>query len=306
MFSPERRKLLIGFVGVGGVALVESKTGIFTGFIKNFLRTPAEEPKPLGPQVGEIVDWWQELPEEKIAELADIPPLERIGEKYLSSVSPILQGKASEAGYKLIYQYDPNDTVGRTVLAGRRQFAEELDDLGFGILVAQLRGIFKAWVPDPQDPEQKHGLYALLSDPHRNSDFILYISLLEFNPARPEDKPTWFAVDNLHYGPEYIQTKSRVAGFGLLSHIVPDPNDPPEIVHKAPQGNYDTTFSYILRTNSKDLLDLAKPGDFIYGILSSTSERGRYRQNSIDVHYLGTFIVRRFNGFQQWQSEVQR
>lgn len=320
MFSPERRRFLAILAGFGAAVVVESQTGIFTkvipGLVQNFLKTreaytarrQALASRYLGPKEEQATDWWREFSEEEIQVLSNIPAINRIGERHISTVSPPIQEKARQAGYKLIYQGDPEDSVGRTVVAGERQFVQALDDLGFGIEGGLARGIFKAWIPDPEDLEQKHSLYALLSDPIKNQDFTVHINLLEFNPARPEDKPTWFAVDNLDYGPDYIKTKSQVVGFALLSHRVPDPNDPPDVTVKTPYGNYDKTLHYLLRAEGRELTDLAKPGDYIFCILPTTSQPRAVKRNALGVVELDTLVIRRFGGFPQWQveTEVQR
>jgi len=266
----------------------------------------ARENRSLGPLVGEQVSWWMELPEARIRELAVLPEIHQIGETRVSTVSPALQARAKAAGYKLIYQGDPDDTTGRTVVAGKRQFAEGLDDLGFGRLGGQIRGFFKAWVPDPEDPTQIKSIYALLINPLTGKEYLTHINLVEFDPTRNEAKPTWLRIDNLSYGPEYITEKSRIAGFGLTSEKLPDPDDPPERRWIAPKDIPNQTFYHLLRRENHSLSDLVQPGDYVYLVMYATDVPGDFRKDRNGVGEVGSFVSRRFGGFKQWQSEAPK
>lgn len=308
---------------VGGVGVELHKLGIVqrgleavAAFLRtrreNIARIKALQDRPLGPQDGEEAYWWQELSEERIRELAQLPEINQIGDKYVSTVSPALQEQARQAGYKLIYQGDPNDTVGRTVITKGREIDTywATHDLGFGLAGLHTRGIFKAWVPDPTDPQQKNKVYAILEDPIKKSQFIVAIDLYPYNPNTPENLPTFFYVDNLSYGPDYIREKSNASGLtvGLQGYMVPDPEDPPNQKWKAPKYRFDQVFYELLRVKGYNLHAIAKPGDYVDAGLgfARVSEEGKSvsQKDERGVGRVGSFIVRRFGGFKQWQAEV--
>ncbi|GEM_PF-6977795 len=248
--------------------------------------------RSLGPQESETANaWWKELSTEEIKKLATLPDINQIGEKYMSTVSPTLQEKARQADYKLIYQADPNDTVGRSVVTkGRIIDAKDwsTDDLGFGRAGTTVRGIFEAWVPDPKDPNQKEKVYALLKDPNTKREFMIAVQLFPFDPNQFDIRPTWFVVDNLYYGPnnEDPSTKGKKA------------TDYP-------------TFNELLRNKGLNLQDLVSPGDFIRAGMQvagvdETKGINRYKTDDAGVARSMMFIVRRFGGLQQWQTEVKK
>lgn len=333
-----RRSLLKGITLVAGglgAGAVLYQTGIIqTGlnwadkFFKerdeNILRREALAIRSLGPQAGEQTSWWMELPEARIRQLAQLPEIHQIGERYVSTVSPALQEKAQQAGYKLIYQGDPEDTVGRTVVTKGRQIDEywASEDLGFGGGGTNIRGIFKAWVPDIQDPNQKEKVYALLHNPATKQEYIVAVQLFPYDPNNFGIRPTWFVVGNLNYGPEYVREKSALTGrfltnkktgeqrpFTINPDLVPDPEDPPSVQSKK-LTNF-PTFNDLVREKGLELTDLIKPGDYVIAglqVVGVDEEAGKQRFK-LDEHGVPRtidLVVRRFGGLNQWQAEVQR
>lgn len=270
---------------------------------------------PLGPAGGESVLWWQELPSEQIQNLAKTPGINILENQYASTVSPELQAKAQQAGYELIRQGDPNDTTGRTVIAKNRQ-ADSIDwtteDLGFGRAGSQIRGIFKAWAPSPTDPAQDRQIYAILENPNTKEEYVVEVGLVPFVPFDPFDqnsklRPTWFVVDNLDIGPDYIEEKSKIAGYRLSSDTVPGFDDPPTMISR--KLTDEQTFNDLLRKQGLSLKDLVKPGDYVrmriqVDGLDETRSTYKFKTNQDGVPQSNTFIVRRFGGTNQWKSEI--
>lgn len=289
--------------------------------LSEFLRTRegniaarmARESRSLGPLPGEAVNWWMELPEERIKELAVLPEINQIGDKYVSTVSPALQEKANQAGYKLIYQGDPNDTTGRTVITKGRQIVGAFEDRGFGVLGQYAKGIFKAWVPDPDDPQQQNKIYALMEDPVTKKQFIAAVDLYQYAPNKntgPE-LPTYFGVDNLSYGPDYIREKSdatdHVGSSGpmrLTGVSVPDAEDPQSKKWKKINIDF-PEFYRLLRENGHELSDIARPGDYVdITFRLRSAPPVKFWDDEKGVPKAAMFVVRRFDGSKQWQSEV--
>lgn len=306
-----RRQFIIRPVKVAiGVALAATATTASRNeLVQRFFQGIADDAERIGHLASrdlspnsttneDDTEWWRELSREEIKTLTEIPELVRIDQdqRYVSTVTPQLQEKAQRAGYKLIYQGDPEDTSGRTVMAGRRQIHERDDDLGFGMFNGVAGGTFEAWVPDPDDPQQKKGIYALLKDPTRNINFIVRFYLEPFDPNKFVNGkiflPTILWVDNLDYGPDIIREKSEAAGFNLQSSDIPDPDDPPEVKWKAPKTHRDQFLYDLIRIQGYDLTDIAKPGDSL-----SVTIDGVSGSNSI--------LARRFGGFQQWKKEAK-
>lgn len=318
--SISRRKFIqrVGAV-LGGIALGAAiyKSEGFQSYTKD-IRAEGERRKQLmtrslGPEPGEDASWWRELSEQEIQELAQIPELQPIREKYISTVSPVFQQKAEEAGYRFIYQGDPEDTVGRSVVADKRQMNRGNDDLGFGLNDIYAKGIFEAWVPDPKDPQQQKGIYALLRDPIRNISFLVRIDLTLRDPNRFTssgriDLPSYLWVDDLSYGPDDIKQKGEIAGFeSLSSYQIPSLEDPPEVKWKAPINSEERMFYHLIRIQGYSPLDIAKPGNFVIAILDAD-------YNNLGIPFVikdqngigkGDLIIRRIGGFTQWKAEIE-
>lgn len=272
----------------------------------------------LAPKSGEVSPGWKILSEQQIRELAEIPKINMIGDRYLSTVtSVLLKAKANQAGYTLIYQGDSNDTVGRTVIAKGRRPSESknwtLEDNGFGRAGAYARGIFKAWVPDPSDPLQKERIYALFQDPATKKEFVVSLHIFPanlINVFSSENAPTRFAVDDLNNGPAIIQQKIQEAGFDISTFMLPTADDPPTRKWRRPI-EFPTIYD-LVRKQGLNFLDLVKPGDYVVmgmdcAYVDETITKDYvYRVNSLGISTAGTFTVRRFGGEKQWQSEIKK
>lgn len=320
----------LGLLGIGlhQSGIVPTTIDALSEFLRaregNVVARMARDSRPLGPQAGEAVNWWMELPAERIRDLAQLPEINQIGERFVSTVSPALQEKAQQAGYKLIYQGDLEDAVGRTVITkGRRPDQQDwsLEDLGFGRAGLEVRGTFKAWVPDPEDPNQKENVYALLQNPITNQEYLVAVQLFPYDPNRLDIRPTWFVVGNLDYGPEYVREKSALTGlvvtnkqtgatseFIINPDLVPDPQDPPSV--KSKKITDSPTFNELLREKGLQLTNIVKPGDYVKAIMQVTgvdmqTGKNTYKKDGHGVNRSLGITVRRFGGFSQWQSEVQ-
>lgn len=308
-------------IGIAQSGVVPTALDALSEFLKsrenNVAARMARESRSLGPLPGQEASWWMELPEERIRQLAQLPEINQIGDKYVPTVSPALQKKAQQAGYKLIYQGDPEDTVGRTVIATGRQIDTDWssEDLGFGRGGTKIRGIFQVWVPDPADPQQINKVYALLEDPTNKKKFLALVDLYQFDPnktAGPE-LPTYFGVDNLAYGPDYIREKSDATGqsgssgpMRLTSVSVPDPEDPPSKKWKKINIDF-PTFHTLLRGDNHELSNIAKSGDYVTITLRVRSAPPlKFWDDERGVARAGLFAVRRLGGFKQWQSEIHK
>lgn len=322
---PRQRRIhrgsLIGRIATAGQIAAAALFGVGvyqSGVVQEFLRTrenniqqrEALVSRSLRPLPGQEASWWMELPEERIRQLAQFPEINQIGDKYISTVSPALQAKAQQAGYKLIYQGDPGDTVGRTVIASGRQVDEKdwtTEDLGFGRAGIKIRGLFKAWVPNPNDPNQKDIVYALLQDPVTKKEFTVAVQLFMFDPNQFDPRPTWFIVDDLNRGPEYLGERSVIAGYPLSSDLVPTPDDHPNV--KSKKLTDFPTFNDLLREKGLELTNLVQPGDYVIARMQVAEVDEQSRQNKYRLDELGagrsiSITVRRFGGLEQWQSEV--
>lgn len=337
-----RRRFLAGLAGLAAGVLAYQTEPVQQ--IAKAIRAEGERMsyltnRSLDPQSEEEVDWWKELSEEEIQGLAQIPQLRPIGERYISTVSPTVQEKAQKAGYKLIYQGDPEDTVGRSVVAADRELDKTAEDLGFGQNQTRVHGIFKSWVPNPKDPEQKERVYALFTDPITGAEWTTSLLLFAPHPNDFENQPTRFGVNNLDYGPHYIKENGRMTGgfrifiqenedgtitrirddapyeSYLPSEAVPDPDDPPE---KRPGGEKwkevykekSPTFFELVRLKGVNLPDLIRPGDYVVvGLYPKGFDERRkeysFHKDELGVLRAGIVYIRRFGGMKQWQSEVQ-
>lgn len=299
----------------GATAFVAAATagGLYISRDKSPQRTPEAEVRPLiPPSLTEV----QRLPTEEIQNLATLPEINQIGEKYMSTVSPDLQEEAKQAGYKLIYQADPKDTVGRTVITKDRETANKdwsAEDVGFGRAGLDVRGIFKAWVPDPEDPTQSNRLYALVEDPVSKKETLVRLELKPYDPNDFDIRPTWFLIDDLYNGPSEILRRSkevgRQPGQELSANGLPSPSDPP--LKQAKKLTDFPTLNDLLRKQTLSLTDLARPGDYVkIGMqtvgVDYTKGINTYKTDKNGVSRAITFGIRRFGGEKQWQAEIQR
>lgn len=259
----------------------------------------------LGPQqTNESVSWWQEIPKKKIQSLTKIPLINSIGDEHKFAVSPSLQQRAADAGYEIIYQGDPDDTTGRTVITKGRQTSSKdwnVEDIGFGKAGTTLRGIFKAWVPDPEDPTQKDHVYALVVDPVSKKEALVSLQIRQVRPA------AYKAPDERFQGPTYV-------AFAPTRFIIDDLNDGPskiELKTKQPKKTIEyPTLNDLLRIRSLKLTNLAMPGDYVKihlqstGILDQGGQQYKPRTHEKGIATATLFEIRRFGGEEQWRSEL--
>jgi hypothetical protein len=262
---------------------------------------------------SEPVEWSTELPPEQIHNFAETPSIHIVEERDKSYISPELQEKARAAGYEIIYQHDPNDTTGRTVVTRGRQLSNNdwsEEDNGFGRAGSQIRGIFEAWVSNPKDPSQDESVYALLKNPISGENMLVRVELKSFDPSNPI-RPTWFQVDDLYNGPEEIQRRSREVGMRkgqeLSSGGLPSPGEPP--LKRPPKATDYPTMNNLLRRQGVDLNEIAQAGDYLVGRMQTAgvdreADRYIYRADENGVPRVGILTVRRFGGGDQWNSEL--
>lgn len=297
---------------LGGTAIVATAGALYISRDKELQKPPEAG---LGAIIPASLKEVQKLSVEEIQNLAVLPEIDQIGEKYMSTVSPDLQKKARQAGYKLIYQGDSSDTVGRTVVTKDRQTANKdwsIEDQGFGRAGTDVRGIFKAWVPDPEDPTQKDHVYALIVDPISQKETLARLELQQFNP-NSDIRPTWFTVDDLDNGPSEIERRSkevgRQPGQELTADGLPSPTEPP--MKQSKKLTDFPTLNDLLRQKGLTLTDLAEPGDYVkIGMQTAgvdyTKGINTYKTDKNGVSRAITFGIRRFGGEKQWQAEIQR
>lgn len=300
-------------LAIGGALAAATVAVAGYGAYQNIDNNPQQQEQqiyqgPLGPAAGETVSWWQELSPEQIQQIAETPAINRIGNEYISTVSPLLQEKAKQAGYEIIYQGDPNDTTGRTVVTGERQASRDwtVEDNGFGQAGIHARGIFKEWAPDPIDPTQQEKIYAVLIDPTTNKEYTVGIMLGAFSEEgidRPgyEWKSTFFVVDDLNIGPDYIKQKSKEVGYSVSSITI----------STAEKKTTDSpTFYNLLKKQQLKLTDLVQPGDYVSVVMNAkgfdeNTWKDILNTDSSGVPQALNFSVRRFGGKSQWELEVQ-
>jgi hypothetical protein len=247
---------------------------------------------------------WMTIPQDQIADYATAPQLGLNildKEKYLSTVSPALQEKAQAVGYTIIYQGDPNDTTGRSVIAEDRQTDGEFDplreDTGFGESMMGINGVFKAWVVKPSDPQQQNEIYALLENPLTQKSYLVDISLRVFDPSY-KAQPTYFLVDNLDKGYKDIAVVGNEPA-SITAFLSDNPNDPNK--YKDPASF--PTFNDLLNKDEINLDSIAKPGDYITTITQGSLGKGNAKDEN-GVAKINDFIVRRFGGTAEWNQEV--
>lgn len=220
-----------------------------------------------------------------------------IGESYVLTVNPVLQEKAKQAGYELIYQGDPNDTTGRTVVAKDRQLIDE--DLGFGLDGDgfNIRGIFKYWVPDPNDPNQQKQIYAVLENPITNEEYTIAVKL--FPDTGGDERTTWFAVDDLNIGINEVNRRAQEqGGYKDGTFLLPDTDAPAGTPHKKVTDF--PTLNDLVRKQGLDITELIAPGDYVAAILQTAG-------TTVDpngVRKVLLLTVRRFGGIAEWEKEV--
>ena len=236
-----------------------------------------------------------------------------------STISSSLQDKAKQAGYTIIYQGDPDDTTGRTIIAKNRESdginSPVGEDLGFGETTSMITGVFKAWVPKPSDAQQQNDIYALLEDPSTKKDYLVDISLKPFD-ANNKTQSTFFVVDDLNKSYAQYGEWLRKRGGWLPSAFIPEdinnPNAQPKTIDDFPTfedllGKTGLSHNINLQNTYKDvslnLDNLAQPGDYIVVWKQNSPSAGSAKdQNGINKATF--FIVRRFGGTAEWNQEV--
>jgi len=246
---------------------------------------------------------WMTIPQDQIANYAIVPSMDVVEEgKYASTVSPILQEKAQAIGYTIIYQEDPNDTTGRSIVTEYRQDSKggtmpTYEDLGFGENLIYLKGVFKAWVPKPSDPQQKNDVYALLENPLTKEDYLVDVKL-----GTTDFTSTRFLIDNLNKG--YKDVLSWINKNHNYIEAVMLPDDPTDF-NAADSKTYSDfpTFNDLLKKQGINLDDIAQPGDYIVTLPEGSFKAGNTKDEN-GVTRINGFTVRRFGGTAEWNQEV--
>lgn len=306
---------------IGLAALALSLTlGVSFGAYK--ITHPDNPPitEPIQPRLHS--DNWKIIPKDEIKQYATPSPVQSVGKDvYPTVLPPVVKEHADNAGYVVSYVGDPNDSTGRSITArGRRigldQTSAEVYEPEFGNDGQYIKGVFKAWVPDPADPDQKNSIYALLENPLNGTSYLTRVSLkystnsADASSLALTNSLTYFVVDNLNWGyKDHIARaeaynnstnstfKRNPYGYSMIESMSDenphDPNSRGRILEEFPAvGN--------LIEQGLSLDSLAKPGDYI--AMSILSNSGRKDRNGAALAY--TFMVQRFGGFTAWEQEV--
>ncbi len=234
---------------------------------------------------------------EALKKLSTIRKADGLGEQFNRNISPRLQERANRAGYGLIWQGDPNDASGRTVLFDtKRSVSNKYYDVGFGWWYdpnvqtieeagdASFTGVFKGWMRPNEAAATDPSLYMLLNNPVGGEDFAVRVN-------DGGKKVLRWEVDNLDIGGDsvpreaytYLETPFNRGGY-------------------VPQGEPS------LKIASVGQLDtIVRPGDVIktIGGFNPDSEKvfGRYKDD-IGIYNASTVYLRRFGGGEQIAQEI--
>lgn len=283
-------------VAVGAIALAGGAYGIRQLTHDNAPDVSGTTGEVIPPDPRLISENWQQIPQNKIKDYANIPQVKDLDpNKYSSTVPPILQGEAKRAGYKIIYS-DPHDTTGRTaVTEGRQSMGRTGEDLGFGDNGYTVNGFLEGWVTNPQDPKQQKELYALMRG-LTGEVWLVKVDLTSQNPTR-------FAVDDLSKGPEDV-IKMRIA----IDHWLPTvflPDDPTDLSKPFKKLTDFPTFNDVVERTDFRLDRIAQRGDFIsiipergFGSNTATSQDGILKAN--------LWIERRVDGMSAFEKELNQ
>lgn len=203
----------------------------------------------------------------------------------LNNISPILQEKAKKAGYEIIWQGDPNDTTGRTIMASGKRMDKDYYTDQFGWQKKRIgekqtkkdiyrgQGVFERFEAIPGSKD----LYIVLST-FGEDEIKARIVMQKPNfdkSGKPVSEnfnmPTKLMLDNLEYGPgnKSIQQFNRI--------------------------------NYIYKINEKEKGEIFKKGDMIVLLLHPIINFNNkayigieYDDNKIPV--VEDLTVRRFSG----------
>ncbi|TXH01191.1 MAG: hypothetical protein E6P95_02200 [Candidatus Moraniibacteriota bacterium] len=275
-----------GLIGGGVAANADRIAGLFEGEPVDYSRLiDSSKYKLATPDV------------ETLKKLSVIKKADGLGEQFNRGISPRLQERANNAGYGLIWQGDPNDTSGRTVLFDtKRSVSNKYYDVGFGWWYdpkvqtieeagdASFTGVFKGWMRPSEAARTDPSLYLLLNNPVGGEDFAVRVN-------DGGKKVLRWEVDNLDIGGDsvpreaytYLDTPFSRGGY-------------------VPQGESS------LRIDNVSLLDtIVRPGDVIktIGGFNPDSEKvfGRYKDD-LGVYNASTVYLRRFGGGEQIAQEI--
>jgi hypothetical protein len=171
------------------------------------------------------------------------------------------------------------------------------EDLGFGENLIYLKGVFKAWVPKPSDPQQKNDVYALLENPLTKEDYLVDVKL-----GTTDFTSTRFLIDNLNKG--YKDVLSWINKNHNYIEAVMLPDDPTDF-NAADSKTYSDfpTFNDLLKKQGINLDDIAQPGDYIVTLPEGSFKAGNTKDEN-GVTRINGFTVRRFGGTAEWNQEV--
>jgi hypothetical protein len=214
-------------------------------------------------------------------------------------VSPSLQKKAQAVGYKLVYQGDPFDRVGRTVLVSETRkdaggFYDFWGDEEVWWKTGKLYGIygvgfFQGW----EEIENSEDRYMIVSGPKNQGRLKLRVSLVSWEE--------WFENEDLEYGP----TKLAVDNLNILNDV--------DTVAYSTEG-FHVSLGYVADFGLDQLEKILKKGDVV-----AFSGRFQFSNGDIPlmengqpviltdesgVPILSNLILRRFGGIEQLGEEL--
>lgn len=292
-------KVVGGSVTATVLAVAEKQWGVLsvsakvaTNLLENLLKNQTEN-------ASRLLESRYFLPtpsEAEVRKLSFIPKGELLGDEYLSTVSPKLQERARKAGYRLVWQGDPKDEVGRTVLFGtERSVNNHYYDIGFGwwfspeintiegAPAVSIRGIFRGWIKPPGIDRNQQDTYMLIFHPVLKKEF-----LIRLGDSKKYKSPPTLVIDNLNFGGDSVSPEA----YGTIHSFL------------TPKSQYGYDKGPVLTIDMVTQLDkIIQPGDVIEpfgrGGKSNLPFRDDYGVFIADLVYL-----RRFGGIEQMKKEL--
>lgn len=234
----------------------------------------------------------KELSSDQVKNIARIPLFIPF-KKSIIAGTPLAQEKLKQADNVLLYQSDPKDTSGRTMLVDTNQnvhyyimglggAVDSFETSASGKMVVQTdfwreTGVFRFWSPISNSQD----LYLVLSDPERNQDFAIRIA---------GEKGGCFLSEKTTY---------------LTDFLVRD------ISFTAERGVFDDLGAISL-WSEKDLATLIKPGDLItvYNLQHNPltkQVRGVFaKRDNLGVVCAEALVINRFGGKKQLEKELAK
>ncbi len=138
----------------------------------------------------------------------------------VNNISPILQEKARKAGYEIIWQGDPNDTTGRTIMASEKRIGKDGFKDKFGWQEFEVgknrdikinlrgQGVFKKW-EKIQDSKDLYAIYYTPEDLNKEEKIRVALAGVSL---------TSFFQDNLNYGSK----NNKIEQYKKLAKVTED------------------------------------------------------------------------------------